>query len=269
MSAYRSILLLSLLCTGLLSLLACSQKETVTFKIMSYNIRHGVGLDTILDLSRPAGIIRSQSPDLCGLQEVDKYCRRSDSTDQTVYLAEQTGLTGTFGKFMNYQEGEYGMATLSDLPLVSSKVVPLPDGKYEPRSSLVHEVEVSQGHSLVFANVHFDWIAGEEGMVSRLKQAKALANYIDALGKASIIVGDFNCTPDSPTMQYFAEQGYTFAHKGADSLSFQGAHKAELDHLIFRNSSQVTFKYKKVRLLEAPIESDHRPLLVEIEVTIN
>ena len=253
----------------LLSLGSCSQKETVPLKIMSYNIRHGVGLDTILDLSRAARIIKSQSPDLCGVQEVDMFCQRSDSIDQTGFLAEQTGMKGTFGKFMDYQEGEYGMASLSALPLLSSNIVPLPDGKYEPRSAIVQEVRIADDASLVFANVHFDWIAGEEGSANRLKQAKALVKYVDALGKASIIIGDFNCTPGSRTMQYFAEQGYAFAHKGADSLSYQGEHKAELDHLIYRNSEKLQISINKVVLLEAPIASDHRPLVVEIEAAMN
>ena len=41
---------------------------------MSYNIRHGNGLDNIQDLSRSAKIIESEAPDLCGLQEIDNYC---------------------------------------------------------------------------------------------------------------------------------------------------------------------------------------------------
>ena len=83
---------------------------------MSYNIRHGIGNDTILDLSRSAKIITSYSPDLCALQEVDNFCLRSDSIGQTDYFARKTLMTGTFGKFMNLQGGAYGMATLSAKP---------------------------------------------------------------------------------------------------------------------------------------------------------
>ena len=88
---------------------------------MSYNIRHGEGLDTILDLSRSAKIIKLQAPDLCGLQEVDNFCLRTDSIEQTAYLAQKTKMKGTFGKFMNFQGGEYGMATLINKPLKSTK----------------------------------------------------------------------------------------------------------------------------------------------------
>ncbi|TDU34308.1 endonuclease/exonuclease/phosphatase family metal-dependent hydrolase [Gelidibacter sediminis] len=260
-------LLYLLLCFSLLGACKVKQEQTIDLKIMSYNIRHGKGLDTILDLSRAAAIIKNQAPDLCGLQEVDHFIKRSDSVDQTGYLARETKMKGTFGKFMAYQNGEYGMATLSAKPLTSTKILQLPDGKYEPRTSIVHEVALAKDCTIVFANVHFDWISGKEGSANRLNQAKALVAYIDSLQKATIITGDFNCTPDSPTMQYFAEQGFVFVEKGADNLSFQGEETSEIDHLIYRNSDLVKFKSKSIQLLDEPIGSDHRPLVVELEVT--
>ena len=233
---------------------------------MSYNIRHGEGLDAILDLSRSANIIKSQAPDLCGLQEVDNFCLRSDSIGQIEYLAQKTKMKGTFGKFMNFQKGEYGMATLTNKPLKFTKVLQLPDAKYEPRSSIVHEVQIAKGCNIVFVNVHFDWINEKEGSYRRLRQAKALIKYIDTLNKATIVTGDFNCSPNSPTMQYFAEQGFEFVQKGDDNFSFQGEIKAEIDHVIYRNANNVIFKKKSVQLIKEPIVSDHRPLIVEFEV---
>ena len=233
---------------------------------MSYNIRHGVGMDTIYDLSRSANIIATQAPDLCGLQEIDNFCLRSDSIGQTGYLAQKTSMNGVFGKFMDFQGGEYGMATLSSKPFKSTKVLQLPNAKYEPRVSIVHEVAIAKDCDIVFANVHFDWISEKEGSFIRLSQARALMKYIDSINKATIITGDFNCTPDSPTMQYFAEQGFIFVQKGEDNLSFQDETKAEIDHVIYRNSGSVKFKKKGVQLLKEPIVSDHRPLIVELEV---
>ncbi len=236
---------------------------------MSYNIRHGEGIDTILDLSRAAKIIKSYAPDICALQEVDNFCLRSDSIGQTDYFAQQTLMTGTFGGFMKFQGGEYGMATLSLKPLISTKVLQLPDGKYEPRTSIVHEVQISDEHNIIFANVHFDWISGKEGDLNRLSQAKALTEYINTLNKAAIITGDFNCTPNSETMKYFGEQGFIFVKKGEDNLSFQGENKVEIDHLIYRNTAKVKFKTKSVKLIEEPVISDHRPLIVELIVVFN
>ncbi|MBT3742922.1 MAG: hypothetical protein P8N27_01715 [Polaribacter sp.] len=67
-------------------------------------------------------------------------------------------------------------------------------------------------------------------------------------------------------MKYFAEQGFIFVQKGADNLSFQGENKVEIDHLIYRNTDSVRFKAKSIKLIEEPIISDHRPLIVELIV---
>lgn len=223
-------------------------------------------MDNVLDLSRAANIITTHKPDLCGLQEVDNYCQRSNNIGQTEYLAQQTATTGHFGRFMHFQKGEYGMATLTALPLHASSQLPLPKGIYEPRCALLHQIQMDSDKYIVFANVHLDWVENKAGATSRLAQAKALLQHIDSLGHACIITGDFNCTPQSPCMQYFYQQGFVFAPKGADSLSFQGSGKAEIDHLIYRNSPSVKFKVVSTRLLAAPLCSDHRPLLSEIEV---
>ncbi|MDA3905341.1 MAG: endonuclease/exonuclease/phosphatase family protein [Bacteroidales bacterium] len=190
-----------LICLILFSFYGCKEEQTTNLTVMSYNIRHGVGMDTILDLSRSEKIIKSQSPDICGLQEVDNFCLRSDSVNQTDYLAQKTFMTGTFAKFMDYQGGEYGMATLTSKPLI-----------------------------------------------------------------ATIITGDFNCTPDSPTMQFFIGQGFVFVQKGDDNLSFQGNSKSEIDHVIYRNAGDVKFEKKSIQLLKEPLVSDHRPLVAELKV---
>ncbi len=244
----------------------CKAQKEESIKIMSCNIGHGEGLDSILDISRAANIIKTQAPDLCGLQEIDNFCTRSKSIYQTKVLAKKTNMKGTFGKFMDFQGGAYGMATLSAKPIISTKILQLPDGKHEPRSSIVQEIQIAKNHTVIFANVHFDWIDGKEGSENRLNQAKALVNYIDKLNKAVIITGDFNCKPNSPTMNYFSNQGFIFIKKGDDNLSFQGDEKVEIDHLIYRNSKKVKFKKKNIELLKEPVVSDHRPLIVELSI---
>lgn len=255
-----------LICLIISSFYSCKEKQTYNLKILSYNIRHGEGMDRILDLSRSKGIIESQSPDLCGLQEVDNYCLRSGSVDQTKFLAQKLYMTGTFGAFMDYQGGEYGMATLTVKPIISTKILQLPEGEDEPRTSIVHEIQIAKGCTIVFANVHFDWVSGSEGITNRLNQAKALVKYIDALDRGSIIIGDFNCTPESPTMQYFTDHGFVFVEKGEDNLSFQDDPKAEIDHIIYRNTGDVKFEKKSIKLIEEPVISDHRPLVAELKV---
>ena len=235
---------------------------------MSYNIRHGYGMDEKQDLSRAGKIIASQTPALCAVQEVDNQCSRSDSLNQTQTLAEEIGMKGVFGKFMDYQGGAYGMASFSKLPIRTSNVLKLPDGKYEPRSCIILSIDLSDKHTILFVNVHFDWIQDSIGIANRLKQAKTLINYLNDSKLPCIIAGDFNCASDSPTMNYFKEEGFHFTNKGTDNLSFQGNQKAEIDHILYRNSESIYFKERSTTLLEAAITSDHRPLISELEVTM-
>ncbi len=247
---------------------SCNQKDSINLKIMSYNIRHGYGLDNVQDLSRSAKIIISVAPDLCGLQEIDNFCLRSDSIGQTDYLAKKTSMKGIFSKFMDFDKGAYGMSTLSTKTIISTKFLKLPDAKYEPRTSIINEVQIAKGYSILFANVHFDWILEKEGSANRLNQAKALVKYLNKSELACVIVGDFNCTPESATMQYFYSEGFIFVDKGHDKFSYQGDHQMEIDHLLFRDSREVQFEKKEVLLLQKPVTSDHRPLIVELEATL-
>lgn len=250
----------------LLTIIGCEKNRNFEFKIMSYNIKHGVGNDDTLDLSRAMDVIKEQAPDLLALQEIDHLAQRSASVDQTAFMAHALKMEGTFGKFMDFQGGAYGMASLANRPLISNEILSLPDGLYEPRASIVQELELTKNLSLLFANVHFDWISGEEGQKSRSAQASALITYLEAFDLPTVITGDFNCTPDSPTMQLFFKAGFIFINKGNDNLSFQGENKSEIDHVIYRNSTKAQFKVKSIDLLDEPLVSDHRPLVAKLEV---
>ena len=93
-----------------------ASSDKTSLKILSYNIKHGRGMDGKVDLPRIAKVVRSLSPDLVALQEIDRNCTRSGSIDLTAELGAMLGMEGRFGKFMDYQGGEYGLAVLSVLP---------------------------------------------------------------------------------------------------------------------------------------------------------
>jgi len=67
-------------------------------------------------------------------------------------------------------------------------------------------------------------------------------------------------------MRYFEKEGFLFADKGKDKLSFQDDEQVEIDHLIYRDSNGIKFEIKSIDLLDRPIVSDHRPLLAELSV---
>ena len=88
-------------------------QEPTTLRVMSYNIKHGYGMDGKIDFERIAAVIRKQNPDVVTLQEVDKAVSRSGGIDTAQHLGQLLGMTHHFAKFMDYQGGEYGLAGLS------------------------------------------------------------------------------------------------------------------------------------------------------------
>ena len=137
---------------GLLSFTGLAE----TIQVLSYNIRHGTGMDGSVAFDKQAAVIKNSKAQIVGLQEIDEKCKRSGSVDQTAKFAEMTEMEGRFGSFMDFGGGRYGMAMLSNLRIVSSDVVRLPKGR-EPRVAIVLEVETVEKHRLLIANVHFDW----------------------------------------------------------------------------------------------------------------
>ena len=85
-----------------------------TLRVVSSNIRHGVGMDGKLDLDRTAAVLRRLEPDLVALQEVDERCRRSGGVDQAAALGKALGMAHRFGEFMDH-DGEPGSESLAVL----------------------------------------------------------------------------------------------------------------------------------------------------------
>lgn len=230
--------------------------DTVT--VVAYNIHHAEGMDGRLDLARVARLLNELDADLVALQEVDERVRRTARVDQAGRLAEWTGLQPVFGAFMPYQDGQYGMAVLSRWPIVGSTNHRLPDGA-EPRTSLAVRVRSpDSGRELVFAGVHF-YRTEEE----RLAQARTLVQALDTVRAVTILAGDFNSTPDSPVMTELAED-WSIVEKGEDRFTFSSFDPVrEIDFVLHRGDG---VEVVEQRVLDEPVISDHRPLLVKFVI---
>jgi endonuclease/exonuclease/phosphatase family metal-dependent hydrolase len=227
-----------------------------TIRVLAYNIHHGEGMDEVVDLERIAALIRSVDPDLVALQEVDSATTRTGGVDQAAELGRLTGLEPVFGAFMPYQGGAYGMAVLSRWPVVASRNLRLPDGA-EPRTSLAVTVTSPEARRLRFVGVHFYRTDNE-----RLAQALRLEGHLAGDTVPTILAGDFNSTPGSEVLAHLAA-GWTVVDKGADRLTFPShGPEREIDFVLYRPAARWTVV--GARLLDEPVASDHRPVLVEL-----
>lgn len=244
-------------CHGADSTPAAQPPEVDTVRILAYNIHHGGGMDSIVDLERIAALIRDVDPDLVALQEIDSVATRTGGVDQAAELGRLTGLHAMYGRFMPYQGGAYGMALLSRWPVEDVENVRLPDGA-EPRTALSAIVRSpTTARRLRLVGIHFYRTAEE-----RMAQARALDEHLAGDTIPTMLAGDFNSTPDSEVMAYLG-RSWSIVDKGADRLTFPSYGPVrEIDFVLLRPADR--FEVVESRLLDEPVASDHRPVVVEV-----
>jgi endonuclease/exonuclease/phosphatase family metal-dependent hydrolase len=98
----------------------------MTLRVMSYNIRWGLGTDGRYRLDRIADVIRDSAADLVGLQEIERGSPRSRFLDQPARLARMLGMEVAFGANLRLGSWQFGNALLSRLPIENYRNVSLP-----------------------------------------------------------------------------------------------------------------------------------------------
>jgi endonuclease/exonuclease/phosphatase family metal-dependent hydrolase len=249
-------------CVALLvALSACAspveRADPQTLTVLSYNIKRGLGNDGVTDIARAAEVIRRLDPDFVALQEIDHGVERSGRIEQMRVLGELTGMHPSFASFMPYQGGEYGIGVLSRYPIIESRRHELPPGT-EPRVALDVRVSLPDDTELIFCSVHFYNTAAQ-----RLAQAKAVIDVYRDEKLPVILAGDFNSTPGDPVM-LFVERSFRNTDKVADRFTFSATDPdREIDYVLFKPAD--AFAATRVDVLDEPVVSDHRPVIVELQ----
>ncbi|UCF21012.1 MAG: endonuclease/exonuclease/phosphatase family protein [Gemmatimonadota bacterium] len=230
--------------------------KTTRIRILSYNIRHGEGMDTVIDLDRTAKVIRALRPDIVALQEVDSAVERTGRVHQAEVLGRLTGMQHVFGGFFDYQGGRYGMALLSRFPIASFENHRLPDG-LEPRTALAARiVPAGSTDTLIVVGIHL-YATAEE----RQAQASRIVDIFRGNHLPVLLAGDFNSTPESDVMALF--RTWENPDKGDDHLTFPSREpEREIDYVLYRPADR--FQIVEIDVIDEPLASDHRPVLVEL-----
>jgi endonuclease/exonuclease/phosphatase family metal-dependent hydrolase len=228
-------------------------------RVLTYNIHHGEGLDGRFDLPRIAAIVNAADADLIALQEVDRGTRRASGVDQLEELSRLTTRHAVFGKAIDYQGGAYGVGVLSRWPVqrVTQRALPGSPAR-EPRTALTVEVALHDGAPRIqFTTTHLD--QGREQM-DQVAQASYLASAFRA-DRAGILAGDLNTRADSPTMQILARRWTdTFVDPPPDP---NARARRRIDYVMVRPAE--AWRTLEARYLDAPMASDHQPVLVVLE----
>lgn len=238
--------------------------EPTRIRVLSYNIRHGRGMDDKLDLERTAKVILSVDPDIVSLQEVDRKVKRSQGLDEPAELGRLTKMTPLFERNIPLQGGEYGNAILSRLPVKSHRNIHLPSHyNGEQRGALIAGLTGPDKDKtpLWFIATHLDFRPDDAERLASVKAIeKALANKPDAL---AILAGDLNAGPNSPTLKAFGETWTRTDITPAPTFPANNP-RSQIDYVLVRPAKR--WKVVESKVLDEPVASDHRPLLVVLEL---
>lgn len=239
-----------------------------TLRVMTYNIFAGNDLDRRSNLTRVAALIDSLRADIVFLQEVDRRTARSGGVDQAGVLAARTGMQAVFGRAMEFDGGEYGIAVLSRRPIRSSRVVPLEVARpaeltarpYEPRT-LLHVVVDTRAGQLHLLNTHLDHQAEPAFRHPQLLQLLAYVADSVPRGAAVVLGGDLNAVPETTevrALRIVFDDAWTRCGSG-DGPTFRSDRPVRrIDYILLARTGCVA-----ARVIDTLL-SDHRPVVVDV-----
>ena len=182
--------------------------DAMALTLLSYNIHGGVGMDGVLDLGRVADVIAASGADLVALQEVDRHRRQqSRFEDQAGLLAARLGHHLAFGANLDDEparpgapRAQYGTALLSRIPLEDCTNTLLPCFPGSEQRGLLEATVHLDGRPLRVLGTHLQWDSETE----RTRQAEAVLATLDE--RPTVLLGDLNTTPRSPTYRCLAQR---------------------------------------------------------------
>ncbi|MCD6204854.1 MAG: endonuclease/exonuclease/phosphatase family protein [Candidatus Marinimicrobia bacterium] len=230
------------------------------FRIMTYNIHHGVGTDDLYSLSRIARIIRDYSPHVVCLNEVDNQTERTYHDDQARILAAELGMEFTFGRNLSLQGGWYGNAILSKFPIyfAENKILSNRDDQ-EPRGML-HAILMVNDKKLHIYTTHLS----TDSLGSSAEMTAMLNHVLDwGLDEPVIIAGDMNLLPNTKPISeityYFEDVG---SRTDPEQLTYPSLNPARRIDYIFINDRLAPVTIQTVNNDYTRDASDHLPVLV-------
>lgn len=232
-------------------------------RVLCYNIHHGEGQDFVVDLQRIARVINSVVPDVVALQEVDSKVRRSDLLDEPAEIARLTQMHYVFGHNIPHEGGLYGNAVLSKWPIKHAHNHPLPTCYLGEQRGVLEVIVEPPGNQppLLLLATHFDY---RPHNAERLLSARMINDLVRARGDMpALLMGDLNDTPASSPL---SELGKLWRRANCwNSLTYPvDAPAKQIDYVM--TYPYARWQVVETRVIDEAIASDHRPLLVVLEL---
>lgn len=237
-------------------------------RVLTYNIHHAnpPSTTTIINVDSAANIIKRQQPDLVALQEVDVNTTRSGNTlNQASEISRLAGLPYYFfGKAIDYQGGEYGVAILSKYPMSSMINYPLPTAAGsggELRTLATAVISLPGNKTVVFASTHLDAQASE---TNRMLQIQKITDILTPKTIPVILAGDFNAAPGSNTINILDASFKRTCITGCGFTISAINPTRTIDFIVYRPADKFTITSHIV--IDEKYASDHLPVLAVLKI---
>ena len=219
-------------------------------RVMSYNVKNGIGMDGIKSIERCGELVREAQPDVVAVQEVDSMTRRNKFY-VLGRMAEKAGYHAYFGPTIPHSGGKYGIGVLSKKPALSVEFHRLPCPK-EPRGLLVVEFDK---YYLLCTHLSLS-------EPYRVESVGIIKDIVSKLNKPAFIAGDMNTRPTTKPIMAFKEYATLLSD---DSRFTFPSHDPRvcIDYIFGVNGS---FKVLKNYVFYDSLNSDHVPLYVDVKI---
>jgi len=226
------------------------------FRIVTYNIRAGLGLDGVRSIRRIGDVLASLNPDVVCLQEVDQHVLRSWLSNQPKFLSTRLGMQVMFQRNLRYGVGGFGNCILVKPLIMHCRCHSLPaDG--EPRG-LVEVTAAPGGHEVTIFCTH---LSTEKEV--RVRQAKEVVKIVKAVHGPHVLCGDMNDVMGSETLSTLLDDPVL----RDSSLEIRPTYTplSTKDHRkIDFVLADLRFEVKDERVIDTNA-SDHLPVVVDLE----
>lgn len=240
---------LLLLVTALLTLSVQAQN---TLKLMTYNIKNANGMDNVCSFQRIANVINNAGPDVVALQELDSMTNRSGQKYVLGEIADRTQMHAYFAPAIKYDGGKYGIGLLTKQIPIRIQTRSLP-GREEARALIMAEFE-----NYIYCCTHLS-LTEED----RIKSLEIIKDFAITAKKPFFLAGDMNAEPES---EFIKELQKSFQILSNPKQATFPAPKPEvtIDYIATLKQNANGFAAISSQVLNEPVASDHRPLLMEL-----
>lgn len=174
--------------------LRCDGGQTTRVRVLTFNIHKG-HRDGQVGLERIAREIRSWSPDVVLLQEVDRFGPRTGDVDQAAWLGQAVGMHHVFGtNVVRGGQHDYGTAILSRYPVTAETNRLLVNAAGMEQRGLLRVQMNIRGQEVAIYNTHLQ----HTSPAMRLQQITQIRQLVDADPLPKLLGGDLNAGPGSP-----------------------------------------------------------------------